>query len=99
MPMKTVKTHMEYSENSSRAGMLIRVLYSFVLLAVFAVLYSAVLPVLWAVQAVHILALGKRHESVHRLLKTVVLYGSRANYYALLLVDERPPLIPEIEEK
>ena len=99
MPMKTVKTSMVYSEESSRIGMVIRVVYSFILLAVFAVLYSTVLPVLWVIQVVHILLLGKRNETLHRLLKTVVLYGSRTNYYAFLLIDERPPIIPELEEK
>ena len=88
-----------YSENSKRADMLIRIPYAFILLAVFAVLYSTVLPVLWAIQIIHILLLGKRHPTLHRLLKTTVLYGSRANYYTFLLTDERPPLIPEIEEK
>ena len=97
--MKTVKTHMDYSEESGRIAMLIRVIYSFVLLAVFGILYSTVLPVLWVVQAAGILILGKRNETIHRLLKTVVLYGSRTNYYAFLLIDEKPPLIPEIEEK
>lgn len=99
MPMKTVKTHMEYSEESGRIEMLIRIIYSFVLLAVFGILYSTVLPVLWIIQVVSILILGKRNETIHKLLKTVVLYGSRTNYYAFLLIDEKPPLIPEIEEK
>ncbi len=99
MPMKTVKTHMDYSEGSGRIEMLIRIVYSFVLLAVFGILYSTVLPVLWVIQVVSILILGKRNETIHRLLKTVVLYGSRTNYYAFLLIDEKPPLIPEIEEK
>ena len=99
MPMKTVKTHMEYSHESSRVGLLIRVVYAFILLAIFAILYSTVLPILWVIQIVHILILGKRSEPIHRLLKTVVLYGSRANYYTFLLIDEKPPIIPEIEEK
>jgi hypothetical protein len=99
MPMKTVKTHMDYSEESGRIEMLIRIIYSFVLLVVFGILYSTVLPVLWVIQAAYILILGKRNETIHRLLKTVVLYGSRTNYYAFLLIDEKPPLIPEIEEK
>ena len=90
---------MDYSEESGRIGMLIRIIYSFVLLVVFGVLYSTVLPVLWVIQAAGILILGKRNETIHRLLKTVVLYGSRTNYYAFLLIDEKPPLIPEIEEK
>jgi|GEM_PF-2409039 len=98
MAMKSVKTEMAYSEASCRVEMLIRIVYSFILLGIFGMLSATVLPILVVIHGVHILALGKRHITLHRLLKTVVLYGSRTNYYAFLLVDERPPLIPELEE-
>jgi len=98
MAMKTVKTELEYSESSSRLELLIRLLYSSVLLGVFAILSSTLLPILMVLHATHILTLGKRHVTLQRLLKTIVLYGSRANYYTFLLIDERPPLIPEIED-
>jgi len=98
MAMKSVKTEMEYSERSCRIEMLVRVVYSFILLGIFAILSSTILPILVIIHGVHMIILGKRHITLHRLLKTIILYGSRTNYYAFLLVDERPPLIPELEE-
>ncbi len=98
MAMKTVKTEMVYSEESCRVEMLVRIVYSFILLGIFAILSSTILPILVVLHGAHILTLGKRHITLHRLLKTIILYGSRTNYYAFLLVDERPPLIPELEE-
>lgn len=96
--MKSVKTELEYSEASSRLELLVRLIYSSILLGIFAILSTTVLPILMVLHAAHILTLGKRHITLQRLLKTVVLYGSRANYYTFLLIDERPPLIPEIED-
>jgi hypothetical protein len=96
MPMKTVRTEIQYVEKSPRLELLIRIPYCIVLHLISAFLSSAVLIVLTIIHALYILLLGKRHSTLDRLMKSIVFYGSRANYYTYLLTDERPPIIPEL---
>ncbi|MEM3030819.1 MAG: DUF4389 domain-containing protein [Candidatus Micrarchaeia archaeon] len=94
--MKTLKTEVTYIESASRLEVPVRVLY-YIALSIISGFLTPIGGLLAVIQALHVLATGKRNLALHRWLRLIVMYGSRANYYAFMLIDERPPLVPDFE--
>jgi len=94
--MKTLRTEVTFIENASRIEVPVRIAY-FIALSVVSGFLTPVAGLLAVLQALHVVLTGKRNPALHRWAKVFVMYNSRMNYYGFMLIDERPPLIPDFE--
>jgi len=90
--VKTVQVDVQSEEKASRVELLVRLVYWIPLCIVQAVL-GIILVILWLVNLVTILVLGKRVGM--DLVKKYWQYKAKMECYYLLMTDERPPIMPE----
>jgi hypothetical protein len=91
--MKTVKSKIVYKEKAPRWELLVRIIYAIpvsIVLWIFSFIASIAAILLWF----HILILGRRHKSLHNLVRMYIAYIFKTSAYFQLLTDERPPIIP-----
>ncbi len=92
-PAGAVRVRLDYSPLVSRLELLIRPFFSILLFinaAVFAILFSP----FWVLQFLNILVFARRHPGLQRLLLGYLGFLTDARAYALMGVEERPPLFP-----
>ena len=92
--MKTVKSKITYTEKASRLELFVRIIYMIPIMIVLWI-FGIIAAVVFIVEWLHILILGKRHKSLGKFLETYVTYVFKVNVYLNLVTDERPPIIPE----
>jgi len=92
--MKTVKFDITYAEKSDRLELFIRILWMIPTLVVAGVL-SLIGTIAWALQFLYILVFARRNKTLNDWLVKYMEYVTKANSYAMLMTDERNPIMPE----
>jgi fucose permease len=87
-----IKLDIGYEEKASRLEVLIiRWLYAIVLYIVLYI-WAMVAGIVWCIQGLHILILGRRNQSMHDFISGYLRFVTRVYGYLLLLTDARPPI-------
>jgi hypothetical protein len=92
--MKTVKFDITYAEKSDRLELFIRILWMIPTMIVASVL-SLIGSIAWGLQFLHILVFAKKNKMLYDWTVKYMEYVTKANTYALLMTDERNPIMPE----
>ncbi len=92
--MQTVKVEINNKEPASRKEILVRIVY-WIPLFIVAYILSIIAGVVWIVNLLTIIILGKRILGVNRFAILSVEYCAKVSAYMILATDERPPIIPE----
>ncbi|MFH1471031.1 MAG: DUF4389 domain-containing protein [Candidatus Micrarchaeota archaeon] len=92
--MKTLKYSVDMPAWASRRELLVRLVY-WIPLAIVSWVLGMVAGICVFAQIFHILFTKKMHPTLHKYTKLNVEYQAKMNSYFNLLIDERPPIIPE----
>jgi len=92
--MKTVKMDVTLEKNPSRVELFIRIVWC-AICAFVLYLFGIIAGLCCFVQFIYILILGKRMDALDPWIGKVVKGAAKLEAYAMLLTDERPPLVPE----
>lgn len=93
-PMRAADVKVVYRFQASRFELIFRPFY-LIMLYFNALLFAIPASAAYAIQFAHILALGRRHPQMSRVLDAFCRYAAKIKGYQDLAYDERPPLYPE----
>ena len=94
--MKGIEINPPYTELSPRLELLYRVGY-FIVYYVAVMILGFLLMVVWPLQVLHILLLGKRQLLLQKIVRMYIEYATEYLAYLYCATDERPRLIPDID--
>jgi len=95
--MNTVATQIKYLPKASRLELIVRFIWAIptvIVLFVFGIVAAACFVFQWF----HILFAGRRNKTLHAVVKTFIIQRYRFTAYFMLLTDERPPIVPDLEK-
>jgi hypothetical protein len=95
--MKTVATQIKYLEKASRLELIIRFIW-LIPTAIVLLVFGLIAAVCFVLQWLYILFTGRRSKSFHAMIKTYEIQRYKFHVYFLLLTDERPPIVPDLEK-
>lgn len=93
--MKSISANVSFNPRASRLELLVRIVWAIVGGIVLAI-FSFVSGIVWVIQVLYVLFLGRRHKGMQAFIKSVNIQHFRLSSYLLLLTDERPPIIPQM---
>jgi hypothetical protein len=92
--VKSFKLDVEYKEKASRTQLLVRLAY-WIPLAIVLWILGILSFVCWFAQLMVVLVLGKRNETLQKVILARLRYEAKLSAYYGFLTDERPEIVPE----
>lgn len=93
--LNSVKVDISYDEKASRLEVIIRIAYWIVFLIIGTILGMVAVYIMWPLNMLVSLILGKRIGIFAKVIAAYVKYSSEYMAYLFGATDERPPIVPE----